>query len=421
MSSTNKLNINLRCYVALGDSITAGYTDGALFYEGQQHAFSNLMAQQFKTVGGGNFNQPLIKPDSVGVGFYGNARLALKNKINTSTNNNDAPEYIAKQGDLSVFVENVFEQQGPFQNMSVPSAKLTSLVIPGVGNPKNGVGNYNPFFTRMASNMESASILSDALALDPTFFTLFIGNNDVLTYASSGGTMDAITPLEGGVGVGFNETLNAVVNALTERGAKGAISNLGDITSVPYFTVIPYDGLVLTKVEADELTILYSEVGLKFNEGRNPFVITDSSANSKGIRHIKKGELIMLELQLSPNKNQYLKAEAPIPKNYVLTSSEISKITKALDSYNDAIKQIAIEKQLAFIDINSFTTTLKTEITYDEVNRCALYHDNRIFSLDGLHLNAYGQSLLANLFIKEINKTYDCSIPFAAELNHSDF
>ena len=73
----------------------------------------------------------------------------------------DAPEYIAKQGDLSVFVENVFEQQGPFQNMSVPSAKLISLLKAGIGNPKNGVGNYNPFFTRMASNTESASILPD--------------------------------------------------------------------------------------------------------------------------------------------------------------------------------------------------------------------------------------------------------------------
>lgn len=420
MPNNNLMPLDLYKFVSIGDSITAGYTDGALFYEGQQHAFSNLMAQQFKTVGGGDFNQPLIKPNSVGVGFYGNARLALKNKTDASANNNDAPEYIAKQGDFSIFVENVFEQQGPFQNMSVPSAKLTSLVIPGVGNPKNGVGNYNPFFTRMASNMESASILSDTLALEPTFFTLFIGNNDVLTYGSSGGTMDMITPFEGGVGVGFNETLKAVVNALTEKGAKGAISNLGDITSVPYFTAIPYDGLVLNKVEAEELTILYSEVGLKFNEGRNPFVISDSSANSKGIRQINKGELIILEIQLNPNKNQYLKAEAPIPKNYVLTISEISKITKALASYNIAIKQIAIEKQLAFIDINSFTTTLKTEITYDEVNRCAIYHDNRIFSLDGLHLNAYGQSLLANLFIKEINNTYDSSIPFATEINHTN-
>ena len=147
---TNHLTpLDLSRFVSIGDSITSGYTDGALFYEGQLHAFSNLMAQQFKTVGGGNFNQPLMKPDSVGVGFYGNARLAFKNKSDTS-NNQQAPEYIAKQGDLSVFIENIFAKQGPFHNMSVPSAKLISLVKVGIGNPKNGVGNYNPFFTRMA-------------------------------------------------------------------------------------------------------------------------------------------------------------------------------------------------------------------------------------------------------------------------------
>ena len=420
MQTNHLMPLDLSRFVSIGDSITSGYTDGALFYEGQLHAFSNLMAQQFKTVGGGNFNQPLMKPDSVGVGFYGNARLAFKNKSDTS-NNQQAPEYIAKQGDLSVFIENIFAKQGPFHNMSVPSAKLISLVKVGIGNPKNGVGNYNPFFTRMASHVESASILSDALALDPTFFTLFIGNNDVLTYASSGGTMDIITPSEGIIGVGFNESLSAVVNALIERGAKGAISNLGNITSVPYFTVISFDGLLLTKVEAEQLTTLYSEFGLTFHEGRNPFVIADPSANSKGIRQINKGELIMLEIQLDPNKNNYLKAETPIPKKYVLTISEISKITEALTSYNDAIEQIAIEKKLAFIDVNSFTKTLKTDISYDEVNRCATYHENRIFSLDGLHLNARGQALLANLFIKEINETYDCSIAFVPDINHPDF
>ena len=160
---------------------------------------------------------------------------------------------------------------------------------------------------------------------------------------------------------------------------------------------------------------------MTFHEGRNPFVIADPSENTKGIRQINKGELIMLEIQLDPNKNNYLKAETPIPKKYVLTISEISKITEALTSYNDAIEQIAIEKKLAFIDVNSFTKTLKTDISYDEVNRCATYNENRIFSLDGLHLNARGQALLANLFIKEINETYDCSIAFVPDINHPDF
>ena len=71
-------HLDLSKYVALGDSITSGYTDGALFYEGQLHSFANLLAEQFTLVGGGNFKQPLMKPNSVGVGFYGNSRIVSK-------------------------------------------------------------------------------------------------------------------------------------------------------------------------------------------------------------------------------------------------------------------------------------------------------------------------------------------------------
>jgi len=399
-------HIDLSKYVALGDSITSGYTDGALFYEGQLHSFASLLAEQFKLIGGGDFKQPLMKPNSVGVGFYGNARIVLKKEGIA-----EIPSYMAPQGDLSIFLENIFETQGPFNNMSAPGAKLISMVTPGVGNPQNGAGNYNPFFTRMASNPLTTSVLLDGLALRPTFFTLFIGNNDVLTYASSGGTMDAITPIDGGVGIGFNKSIEAVVNALTEQGAEGAIANLADITTVPYFTVIPFDGLILNQSQADQLTEKYKEVGLQFHEGRNAFVINDSIDKANSIRQIEQGELLILEIQLDPNKDKYLTAEIPIPKKYMLTHTEIATVQKAIASYNECIERITNEKKLAFVDVHAFTKTFREEITFDESMLCAKYNGNSIFSLDGLHLNALGQAFLANIFIKAINKRYASEIP----------
>jgi hypothetical protein len=406
-------HIDLSIYVALGDSITSGYTDGALFYEGQLHSFSSLLAEQFKLVGGSDFKQPLMKPNSVGVGFYGNSRIVLKEE-----DSSEIPSYIAPQGDLSVFSENIFESEGPFNNLSAPSAKLISMVIPGIGNPQNGTGNYNPFFTRMASNPLIASILSDALALHPTFFTLFIGNNDVLTYASSGGTMDGITPIDGDVGIGFNKSLESVVNALTKQGAEGAIANLADITAVPYFTVIPYDGLILNQFQADQLTIKYKEVGLQFYEGRNAFVINDSTTGRQKIRQIEKGELLILEIQLDPHKDEYLTAGIPIPKKYMLTHTEIANVQRAIASYNEEIERIATDKKIAFVDVYSFTKTFKAEITYDEFARYAKYNGNSVFSLDGLHLNSFGQAFLANIFIKAINKKYVCEIPLLIISNY---
>src|SRR5205085_4988790 len=48
-------------YVALGNSLTAGYSDGALSYDGQLNAYPAILAGQFKTVGGAEvFNTPYI-------------------------------------------------------------------------------------------------------------------------------------------------------------------------------------------------------------------------------------------------------------------------------------------------------------------------------------------------------------------------
>jgi hypothetical protein len=61
---------NFSKYVALGNSLTAGFTDGALFKAGQQNAYPKLMADQFALVGGGAFNIPLMS-DNVGGLMFG--------------------------------------------------------------------------------------------------------------------------------------------------------------------------------------------------------------------------------------------------------------------------------------------------------------------------------------------------------------
>ena len=49
-------DINVSNYVAIGGAMTAGYSDGALYYNAQQNSYANLLAEQFKLIGGGEFN-----------------------------------------------------------------------------------------------------------------------------------------------------------------------------------------------------------------------------------------------------------------------------------------------------------------------------------------------------------------------------
>src|SRR5690606_8626329 len=125
---------------------------------------------------------------------------------------------------------------GPFNNMGVPGAKSFHLVAPGYGNPAGiAAGLANPYYARFASS-PNASVLGGAAAQGPTFSTLWIGNNDVLSYATSGGVgVDQTGNLDpstyGPNDITDSNVLASVIQGILETmvnqvGAKGAIANI---------------------------------------------------------------------------------------------------------------------------------------------------------------------------------------------------
>ena len=402
--TADKGSIDPTKYVAIGNSITAGFADGALYYDGQMVSYANLLAEQLKLVGGGDFNTPFVPESSVGIGSSLNSKYTLGYKTDCLGVTSLSP--VAGAGDLSIFMSSV-AASGPFNNMGVPGAKATTAIYPGYGNPANGAGNYNPFFTRMLSPSEyaSASMLSKAAEQNPTFFTMFLGNNDVLGYATSGGTSDAITPT-----TTFNYCIDVLVDSLTANGAKGAVANIPYVTSLPYFTTIPYNGLKLTATQASQLSVAYAPLGISFTEGYNSFIIADASAPG-GMRKAVNGELILLSTPQDSLKCAGWGSTKPIPNAYVLTASEIQSITTATDAYNAKIQAVAVAKGLAYVDVNAFMASAKTGMMYNGIAVSTTFVSGGAFSLDGIHLTPRGNALLANVFIKAINNTYGAKIP----------
>ena len=337
--------------------------------------------------------------------FFGNSRLVLKKE----TDGIQRLVYLSPNGDLNSFVKNNYTAEGPFNNLGVPGSKVINSIAPGYGNRSRGEGNYNPFFFRMASDSENASLLSDAMKIKPTFFSLFIGNNDVLAYAISGGTSDTITPLVGPAGVGFEESLNFMINTLTASGAKGVICNLPGLNSIPLFNTIHYNGLLLDASNAKSLNEKYASFGIIFSSGHNAFLVEDISAIN-GVRQMEKEELVSLDILLDENKDNYLKGLKPIPKKYYLSRSQVAEVKSTLTAYNNCIKNIAGKKQLAFVDLNRLLETIKADRIYDNVNHTIKYKTRGVFALDGLHINSLGHALLANEFIKAINHSYGTSV-----------
>lgn len=412
--SPGKGSLDVSHYVSIGNSITSGFADAALYYDGQQVSYPNLLAQQFRAIGGGTFVQPLFPQSSAGAGSTANSRLILGYATDCKGVTGLSPVPLAPYGDLATLFGNI-SSQGPFNNMGVPGAKAITVIYPGYGNPAFGVGNYNPFFTRMIAPGEyaTASMLSKAAEQKPTFFSLFIGNNDVLAYALAGGAADAVTPSAGNAGTGFDASIDLIVNTMiAANNAKGVIGNIPDVTNIPFFTTVPYNGLTLSATQAAQLNAAYAAAapfGISFHEGSNAFVIKDSTSQI-GMRQMKSDEIVLLSTPQDSLKCGGWGSIKPLANKFVLTEAEIAKIQNAVVAFNAKLKATADAKGLAFVDVNGFMAKAKKGIAYNGVTVSATFVSGGAFSLDGIHLTPLGNALLANEFIKSINTTYGSSI-----------
>jgi hypothetical protein len=404
-----KGNMDPTRFVAVGGSTTAGFADGALYAEGQENSIGNILATQFQLVGGGSFLQPLMPSASVGIGFTGKSKSILGYKTDCTGATSLSPiPFNASGGDLAGLGTSVYSS--PFNNMGVPGLSSNEMYYPGYGNPANGVGNYNPFFARMASNPATSTVLSDAMAANPTFFSLNIGEQDILNYALNGGGAAVINPVNGAVGVGFDGSITTAVTTLTSNGAKGVIGNVPDVTLYPFFNTIPYNGLKLDAATAQLLTNALGQQGMSFAEGNNAFVIQDNSL-PLGARQMKPGEYILLSIPLDSVKCNKMGSLIPIPERYVLTLEEVANIKAATNAYNGVISQVASTYGLALADVNTFLKSVKTGVIFNGIGLNANFVSGGTFSLDGIHLNPIGNAMVSNVFIKAINKTFGSTIP----------
>jgi hypothetical protein len=410
-------------YVSIGDGVPAGYSNGAVNLDGQLASFPNILAKQFATVGGGDFTQPLV-PAGIGYGYEnGQAAAVLLLRDSLFSCNGVARLYPGQAGVRTLIDIITFKvaATGPFNNMAAQAAKViyTNRKAPWIGSLS--VGGPDTFWKFFASNPSTKSILTEALEKNPTFFTIYLGSTDVFRFAKSGGNQevaagptndDFITPVNV-----FKDSLYNIIKALQANGAKGAIVNLIDLESFPYFRYRKYDDLELTATQAAALNNQYASNGFTFNEGRNAYVIKDALAPN-GIRRVHPNEYILLQV---PQDSLYcygLGGSKPLGARWVLDTKEIQMVNDSLTAFNNVIKQAAIDFDLAFVDSNTNMKQILGGTYYNGISISTTYITGGQFSLDGLNLAPLGQITLANLVIDAVNKKFKSTIPFA-DPNHA--
>jgi hypothetical protein len=458
-------------YVAVGNSLTAGYMDGTVYRVGQTYSFPNLLAQKFALVGGGEFTQPSYAEDVNNLGGI-QGLTGTRLVINASVG---GVQPIAGSPTITLT-----PQATAYNNMGVPGAKSFHLTFPGYG-------ALNPYFARHATS-PSATVLGDAMLKTPTFFTNWIGANDVLAYATSGGAQaDGVTPAAdhnftgntnpatyGGNDITnsnvFASVYSTIVTTLTSNGAKGVVCTIPSVTSIPYFTTVPYAPLSPTALGGsaninalnaqlygplDGIFTAYGEpnrVNPLSATSANPILIYDADAIDRSAeitgalsgtlgvptatafgmvfgkaRQATAADLVVLPASSvigttnasSPSALININGVSyPMANKWVLTATEKARVANATAAYNASIISIANANDIAVADMNAIMNQLVTGL---RIETGQLYTANYfsgsateglvLFSLDGVHPNARGYAVIANEILKVINEFYNANLP----------
>lgn len=445
--STGKINITanqqlqllLRKIVAIGNSLTAGYQSAGLRKDFQEHSYPYLIAKQLGI--DDVFEMPWIEAPGIG-----STTLTNPNYVAGPLEMTPAGPAVTDSTlltDIPKLLSNALLPR-PYDNLAVPGADLNDML-------NTLTSPSNPFFDIILRNpnLGNTTMLQQALLLNPSIIILWIGNNDVLGAALSGGDLSQITPQDE-----FQSKFNELLSTIRKRSsAQIVMANIPYVTDIPYVNAL--DGIFLDLDQNPDTP----PVPVMFDSNLQPIdfnpdtaatavlylpLILDPNEQQAGVEHVllpylsiyqKEGigipDSAQIALYLMSAGMDQLTASAmahqlkqgimanglkptgqPIPGNLLLTASEVSSIKDAVDGFNNTLTQLAQSYKAVLIDANAMLTQLNTSGISGFTGKYVLQDIvNTAFSLDGVHPNNGGYAIVANAFIDAMNAAFGTSIP----------
>jgi len=380
---------NFSKYIAVGNSLTSGYADGGLYLEGQKVAYPNLIAAKMSSVGGGAFTSPFFNEDRLN----GSGYISLTALVNGTPTLTPVTDKLA----IRDAAKHLDKYSGEIQNLGIPGMRVDLSFDPTLT-----FSAANPFFERLLTDAQvgKTNYFQYIQGRNHTFFSIWLGNNDVLGYALNGAVTvagDPTTVLTDKVT--FSSLYANLLNALTAGGQKGIVATIPDVTAIPYFNTVK-PSLLLAAAKASNPA------------AQAVFIQTGTGA----VRVATDEDLIRLPFQSAGLFGQGtipygLHPLNPIASNWVLDKDEVIKVKDYVNSYNSSIKSIATSKGLAIADTYAYFNQVKAGVLVQGIGINAAFISGGAFSLDGIHLTPRGNAVIANVFIDAINAKYGSTIP----------
>lgn len=347
-------------YVAIGDSLTAGFTNGGLVLTHQAASWPLLLARQ-AGVGSSNYQQPYMTDPGIPT------ELALLSLV-------PSPVIAPKSTGLGLPANYALDRS--YDNLAVPGATSVDVVTRTTG------GLHDVILRGRGTQLQQA------VSLAPTFVTLWIGSNDVLGAVTGGRAIDGVTmvPLPA-----FRAAYAQIVAAVTATGATTVTATVPDVTSTPFANAIP--PVVVNPATGQPVLVGGRTVPLIGPSGPLP---ADAKVTLGASSHLAKGVGIPAALGGSGQ---------PLPDEVVLDPAELAVIRDRVSAINQSIREIAGAASVSVLDMNAFIADLLTNgRSYAGVTLDGSFLTGGLVGYDGIHPTDVGYAFLANEWIAFLNR-----------------
>lgn len=395
---------NFTKYVALGDSYGAGYSAGCLVARNQQFSYPNILAKQF---GISDFQQPTVSDPGLPV-CTGLKSLVPVTFGPISTTKTGAPTNAALARS--------------YDNLSIPGAKAGD--VSDVKSSADGLALADLVLRGKGSELQQA------LSLNPTFITLGIVGNDILTAGGAGFLLDGVTatplPL-------FTAKYNAVAAALKATGRTGVFLGTPELRLIPLASTLPP-----VLLGSDNKPVIVGGSTVPLLGPRTTATCTTApcplpagtlvtlGANAPQAALGGKSLLALgfgIPCAVAP-PDKFPQCGKPLPDGgftppatvnvgVLLYPDEVAAIDQRIKDMNVVIKTAAESNGFKYFDFYAFSQDFEANgRTYGGIKITKDFVTGGMFAYgEAVHMSNIGYSILADELIQFINSAYGTSVP----------
>jgi lysophospholipase L1-like esterase len=423
-------NSTVTKYVSVGNSLTAGYQSAGLYKSAQLYSYPNLIAQQLTKAGAniGTFEQPYWPDPGIPDPLTGKAsRYVIYGWSGTTPLIGPIGEALTAGAP-----ENAATVLRPYDNLGIPGIPLAGFMDTTGTYQSSPLGNKAILRWDNPGSPFPKSVFRQAAALHPDLVTFWLGANDVLGFAITGGTSPNAPTVPATFSYLYGQALDALRNALPN--AKIVVGNIPNVTSVPFFTTV--NPLLAPHIPAPYY-LRYQRHGntgmalhdsTKLTEANAPLVTLKGQAYIallgmptgqfwRDAAALQGTTIAVLYPALAGSGIDTTKPfgfhpQNPWPDALILDADEIASATNAVNNFNSTIATVAASHGAAIVDFNGFFNNVKANgIVIAGEKYTADYISGDIFSLDGIHPSDRGYGIVANEYIKVINASFGMNVP----------